>query len=550
MPSGLQDPLIFELPKMWYRECLEDHPLCKPPNRSFCPTRLLEIMDDSLAKLVLTSEQGPNDPYVAFSHCWGKAKTLKLLQDNMAQLLAEIRISELPTSYKEAIIVCRSMGFRYIWIDSLCIIQDSRQDWQQEALTMKDVYQNSSLNLCASAAAENSEASFKSRDLTLIAPLEISPGWANGEIHYITKFDMHNEEISYSPLQSRAWVVQEYYLSHRSLSLTKSQMWWQCRQRIACETFPSGYPQGSIDPTRLKHMREGKEGQNFGGEERQHDYEWYRLVEDYCRCGLTVSTDKLIAFAGVAQAFRRFYPHDRYIAGFWSSQLPLALCWSTDNSSITYRPNGYIAPTWSWASVKGVITVPLIQDELCYSDGKMLAPKQIHATVLDIRLEHSDVQNDSGSLVSGHLKLECHLIGPIDWKAREDETFTIISGPNSEVQYEITMGDARIVPDNTPRDEVLHTSWWKQRAQEIAAESAEAGDLIEDFEDAANFPMPEFLVPIADFVDDNGDRHTFGMTVYCFDATEQLYSRNGTFERLVLPPSILERFPKQIIVIE
>jgi hypothetical protein len=488
---------------------------------------------------------------VAFSHCWGKAKTLKLLQGNLPQLLAGIRVSELPTSYKEAIIVCRSMGFRYIWIDSLCIIQDSRQDWQQEALTMKDVYQNSTLNLCASAAAENSEASFKSRDPTMIAPLKIVPEWADGDTHYITKFDMHDEEILYSPLQSRAWVVQEYYLSHRSINLTHSQMWWQCRQKIACETFPSGYPEGSIEPTRLTFMREGQERQDFSGQERQHDYEWYRVVQDYCRCGLTFNTDKLIAFAGVAQAFNRYYPQDRYIAGFWSSQLPLALCWSTDNSSITYRPDGYIAPTWSWASVKGVITVPLIQDEFCYSEDEMLAPQQVYATVLDIHLEHSDPQNETGQLLSGQLKLECHLIGPVDWKAREDETFDINSGPNSETQYEIAMGDARIVPDNTPRDEVLHTAWWKQRAEKLAADAAEAGpDVIGYFDGPENFPMPEFLVPIADFLDEDGVRHTFGITVYCFDDTEHLYSRTGNFERLVLPPGIMESFPKRTITIE
>jgi hypothetical protein len=488
---------------------------------------------------------------VAFSHCWGKAKTLKLLQGNLPQLLAGIRVSDLPTSYKEAIVVCRSMGFRYIWIDSLCIIQDSHQDWQQEALTMKDVYQNSTLNLCASAAAENSEASFKSRDPTMIAPLKIVPEWADGEIHYITKFDMNDEEILYSPLQSRAWVVQEYYLSHRSLNLTHSQMWWQCRQKIACETFPSGYPEGSIEPTRLKFMREGQEQQDSSGQERQHDYEWYRVVQDYCRCGLTFNTDKLIAFAGVAQAFRRYYPQDRYIAGIWSSQLPLALCWSTDNSSITYRPDGYIAPTWSWASVKGVVTVPLIQDEFCYSEGEMLAPQEIHATVLDIRLEHSDPSNETGQLLSGQLKLECHLIGPVDWKAREDETFDIISGPNSEVQYEITMGDARIVPDNTPRDEVLHTAWWKQRAEKIAADAAEAGpDVVGHFDGPENFPMPEFLIPIADFLDEDGVRNTFGITVYCFDDTEHLYARTGNFERLVLPPGIMNSFPKSIITIE
>jgi hypothetical protein len=105
---------MFELAKEWYCDCLEEHPLCKSPSPAFRPTKLLQIIEDNLTRLILTSDQEPKDSYAAFSHYWGKAKTLKLLQSNMAQLLARIRVSELPTSYKEAIIVCRSMGFCYI----------------------------------------------------------------------------------------------------------------------------------------------------------------------------------------------------------------------------------------------------------------------------------------------------------------------------------------------------------------------------------------------------------------------------------------------------
>lgn len=69
---------------------------------------------------------------------------------------------------------------------------------------MKDVYQNSTLNICACAATENSEPSFTTRDLSLITPLNMVPKWADGKTHYISKYDMHEEEMSYSPLQSRA----------------------------------------------------------------------------------------------------------------------------------------------------------------------------------------------------------------------------------------------------------------------------------------------------------------------------------------------------------
>ncbi|KAH7077845.1 heterokaryon incompatibility protein-domain-containing protein [Paraphoma chrysanthemicola] len=545
--SSFQDENFLDLPRKWYHDCNDNHHLCKPPDSTFRPTRLMEILDDDATRLVLSSGHVTDEPYISFSHCWGKAKTLKLLQCNMSRLLDKIRIAELPTSYKEAISVCRSMGFRYIWIDSFCIIQDSRSDWQQEALTMKDVYQNSALNLCASAAAENSEASFRLRDPSLISPLQIVPEWAEGETHYISRFDMYDDEISHSPLQSRAWVMQEYFLSHRSISLTHSQLWWQCKQQIACETFPGGYPSGSIDPTRLSIMRAGTERTAATGNRLQFDYEWYRLVEDYSRCGLTVTTDKLIAFAGLAQAFRRFYPNDAYVAGFWRSQLPLALCWSTDSSTVTYRPPEYVAPSWSWASVKGVVVIPLIQDEFCFDGIRMTAPERVLATALDVRIEHSDPRYDTGQVVAAQLDLVCHLIGPLDWKSREAETFDILSESSAQVEFEVTLGDTAVVFDNTSRDEISNMSWWEKRKQ-----SAVAGlDETDAAERWAGTEPPEFLVPIAEYVDYEGKYRTFGIMVYRVeDGPATTYVRSGNFERLILPAGVLEKFPRQTITID
>ncbi|KAH8732555.1 heterokaryon incompatibility protein-domain-containing protein [Phaeosphaeriaceae sp. PMI808] len=552
IPQSPQDPQLFALPQKWYGDCLKDHPLCKPPNPAFRPTRLIEIIDDDWVKLVITSNKEISGSYVSFSHCWGKAKTLKLLEGNMTQLLTEIRVSELPTSYKEAISACRFMNFRYIWIDSLCIIQNSREDWQQEALTMKDVYQNSALNLCASAAAENSDASFKSRDPALIAAFKIKPDWASEDTHYITKFDMYDEEVSFSPLQSRAWVQQEFFLSHRSLVLTHSQMWWQCRQGIACETFPCGYPSSSIDPSRLKIMREGTERDASHGEKRQNDYEWYKTIEKYSHCGLTVFTDKLVALAGLAQAFRRFYPGEQYIAGMWRSQLPLALCWSTDSFTTTYRPPEYVAPSWSWASVKGGVTIPLVQDEFCFENGGgggeigMLEPAQVHCTVQDVHLGLADTRYDTGQLDTAQLDLECHLIGPIDWKSRESDTFDILSGPDLGLEYEIAMGDARVVFDNTSEDEIKNASWLERRKQEATA----GPDQLQNIKDWDELDLPEFLIPVADFTDDVGIVHTFGFIVARSDIPTTIYVRSGNFERLILPAGILERFSRETITIE
>ena len=173
LPTGLEDPDMFNLAKTWLRECRQTHRSCGAPISSFNPTRLAHIVNKNLVRVVLSQEQTSYHSYATFSHCWGKAKTVKLLKANMQVLLHGIPILDLPLSYKEAILVCQALDISYIWIDSLCIIQDSKGDWTREAAVMQDVYQNSILNICASASAENSEASFQCRDTSLIVPLEV-----------------------------------------------------------------------------------------------------------------------------------------------------------------------------------------------------------------------------------------------------------------------------------------------------------------------------------------------------------------------------------------
>jgi hypothetical protein len=190
----------------WYRECMTSHSGCAPSDPTFRPTRSIEMNNENSVKLFITKNEDVDESCVAFSYCWGKAKTLKLVQDNLLQLQSWFSNSELPTSHKEAFLICRSMGFRYVWIDSLCIIQDSSEDWQDEALVMKDVYRNSTMSLCATAAAENSGASFQSRNISLVAPLVLNDWMDDGDRKkrwcINNTQDMLNQEIRESPLVS------------------------------------------------------------------------------------------------------------------------------------------------------------------------------------------------------------------------------------------------------------------------------------------------------------------------------------------------------------
>jgi hypothetical protein len=583
---------MLELPMRWYRECMASHSVCAPPDPTFRPTRLIEINNENSVKLVITKNEDVHEPYVAFSHCWGKAKTLKLIQENLLQLQSWFSDSELPTSYKEALLVCRSMGFRYIWIDSLCIIQDSSEDWQDEALVMKDVYRNSTMNLCATAAAENSGASFQSRDISLVAPLVLNDWMNDGDrtrrwcINNIQ--DMLNREIRESPLVSRAWVFQEQYLSRKILHMADSQFWWKCREKLACETHPAGFPDpfGSLISPEIS-----ADSRNSVRSELLRDMNWYKLGEEYTYCNLTFATDKLVAFAGVAQNKRREFGGDQYVAGMWRSQMPLALCWKRDDRRC-YRTKEYTAPTWSWASMVGAIEVPLIHSDICLEGGRgsnMKLPIEIHCDVIDIRIDLKDSRYDTGQMSSGQLDLNAHLIGPVDFDAEStaEGIIKLSCTGRSSVALEIPTKWGEDAYENIIADEVRRdgSSWLtsfsdtsdeEQPAPTNDAEVSDNRGIAEhgeaekaktpDLQDSNDDLTPAFLVPVARFsvheipewcVDNpwliGKDPYTpadIGIVVLreqCRNGFK--YYRTGYFSHLCIPDKVLEAFPRQTITI-
>ena len=433
LPTGIEDPDMFNLAKTWLKECRQTHHFCEAPVPSFNPTRLVHIVNRNLVRVVLSQEKTAYHSYAALSHCWGKTKTVKLLEANMQVLLHGIPIIDLPLSYQEAILVCQALDISYLWIDSLCIIQDSKDDWIREAAMMQHVYQNSILNICASGAAESSQASFQCRDTSLIVPLEVDFVSKDAETrrYQLVSFGEHYEnDILNSPLHSRAWVYQEVSLSKRSLDLTQGQLWWECQQNVACETYPLGMPVHLLPEDQAATLRERKElsrhsqasGSSFSDDEINRKISnWYNTIANYSQRTLTQPTDKLVALSGVAQSHRdlnRLQDED-YIAGYWKSQLPYALCWQTSRSKWTYRPPVYIAPSWSWASIEGALYYNFPAEDMEKVSTKSLCQ------IKDIKLHHVDAHYKTGPLRGGCIHLHGHIIGPItlefEYSTEDDE---------------------------------------------------------------------------------------------------------------------------------
>jgi len=145
--------------KSWLRACSETHKSCRPvQNQEALPTRLLEIqLGSSKLELKLVEIHGLTGLYFALSYVWGlPGNVFRTTQNNCSSLLQAIDPSSPPSVILDAVVLTRAIGVRYLWVDSLCIIQDDASDWEREALAMATVYNRASLVISATLSQDSS----------------------------------------------------------------------------------------------------------------------------------------------------------------------------------------------------------------------------------------------------------------------------------------------------------------------------------------------------------------------------------------------------------
>ncbi len=475
------------LAKYWIFECAQKHHDCRRQRAErLIAARYIRIeyTEDGELKLKLklytTSEEDRSVQYCALSHCWGGVTDILTLNSaNIEDLKSHIDIRLLANSFKDAITLTKTLGINFIWIDCLCIIQDSKKDWLQESARMGHIYENATCTIMAAAAIDPHGGLFHKRDPLAYSPFLIAGSLSDGLFVLPPGSKGKMEEVlNEAHLQSRAWAFQESYLSSRKLYFGPNGMYWSCFTGQATERDPHGKARKKPDapendelvtifgpshvevskvpeippmvlgnglvltvtrgavgnapyqPSDTEHvitgnisMQHGKfprsaptivENVQYWARERSREHEslaafhanWFELVAVYSGRSLTKPTDKLIAISGIANRIADDSGY-QYVAGLWKETLLLDLLWHVDphSNSALLEPRGtdYVAPSWSWASTKGIAASSFFQPEL--ASVPLVQVKSVTASASDVDADPSGIVDHGVLTVVGRMRL-------------------------------------------------------------------------------------------------------------------------------------------------
>ncbi|KAG9236244.1 heterokaryon incompatibility protein-domain-containing protein [Amylocarpus encephaloides] len=373
----------------WITECENTHGLCESSDNPVLPTRVVDC-GEGVVKLIETN--GAVGKYICLSHCWGHSQIITTTKSTFKQRLGGIAWEDLSKTFQDAISLTRALGFKYIWIDSLCIVQDDSSDWGIESGRMASIYSDGHLTIAATHASNGQGGLFHpTEDFEVCGK---TPGENTYRLYFRERIEHHIEMTTgpshialnspqeilegystemYYPLLTRAWVYQERMLSTRVLHFGRYEPFLECKTDIQCECgsiqFHGSAPAASITLIKIEyadtlwqyqqsHGRLNQQALNYHGARL-----WRTMVSSYTTLRLTKLEDRLPAIRGLAKqmgAARK----SRYLAGMWEDTLNDDLLWTIYQDKKP-RPCPRNAPSWSWASVE---TPASYWDEIVFTD--------------------------------------------------------------------------------------------------------------------------------------------------------------------------------------
>lgn len=381
-------PANLALASSWLKNCIQNHQPCKDGlSVRPLPTRIINVSDPREPRL----EDGLRRPqrYVTLSYMWGTRQRYVTTKANLGAHTTSLPLTQLPLTFKDAMYVTYMLGFQWLWIDALCIVQDSEEDRAREVGAMDEIYRCSTLTLFA--------ASGQSVDAGLAVPRD--PRWTkpclltlrttlNGETvegsSYVT-IDSARRDSPDSPLYTRGWVLQEEVLAVRGLIFGSYELAWRCLCSNATESHPNC--KGKVNTLRELGRKQYDQWRSYSGgvdgfdllrmwimksdpvpdrtpwQRDNHFDHWYNMVSNFSRRELTYPSDVLPALSGLASAMVNMH-HCTYLAGLWEEDLSVGLAWyitATRQDTVRHpilpeegkEKNIKNLPSWSWISQYG-----------------------------------------------------------------------------------------------------------------------------------------------------------------------------------------------------
>ncbi|KAF2644205.1 HET-domain-containing protein, partial [Massarina eburnea CBS 473.64] len=349
----------FKVLLEWLRACDERHGMfgCHLKSSPQLPTRVLDVG----GKLRLhISEPGERGDYFVLSHCWGNISEEKKREHCLSLDNVDARrndrgfdIGVLPQTFQDGITVARKLGKRYLWIDSLCIIQygDNFEDWKKEAKVMGAVFRNAYCTIAATSARDSTRG-FLARPTTQHKEPQYVKAlhYSRGPVYISRVLDDYYSDVETGVLNQRAWVLQERALSRRTIHFTHNQTYWECGEVVPTDCLyrssKSLFLGDPMFPAFLARPRGRDKVELF-----RHVFSMHTQLD------ITVPTDRPIAISGLvdrmAEAFRTTATH-----GIFDDYLHRSLLWQRNGATrmqrISYAADRRV-PSGSWMAYTGQI---------------------------------------------------------------------------------------------------------------------------------------------------------------------------------------------------
>ncbi|KAK1597106.1 heterokaryon incompatibility protein [Colletotrichum navitas] len=376
-----------------YKECKESHKLCRYARDTVLPSRVLDLGTAEAPTLRLyVNNTGEHGEYVALSYCWGGQQQGLLRRRTLSNMENAIRLKSLQSTVRDAIEATRKLGFRYLWVDALCIIQDCDMDKDKEIAKMAMIYKNAAVTIAA-GTAEKAADGFLNMELTYLPKDKFDvpmPGGGKGTVHL--RAEAHVPEHA---LDERGWALQEFLLSSRMLIFSEYELLWQCKEVELRGVSGTGLeylqPQENLPWSVFDEETESI----FGDEDLEKRYTWRTIVEQYTLRQLGFKDDRLNALRGTTRELETLW-RDTHRFGLWTKWSVELLAWSKrdcdgdDETKETSREGR--APTWSWASVNGRIrfTQMFEREDAVFQQVTLLEARVSRRVVLRCRIVAED----------------------------------------------------------------------------------------------------------------------------------------------------------------